>query len=113
MRKTIISVLLASSALVAGDAASVYRPGLLLPANGKAIYTMVCAKCHGANGEEIAFKGSKAIKGMDTATLSKELKDYRYGSINKYGYGALMKSALVDLSWDEIDAVSEYVHSLK
>ncbi len=113
MKKTILSVLLASVTLVAGDAASVYKPGVLLPTNGKLIYTKKCATCHGDNGEKIAFEGSVAIAGMDTATLAKELKDYRYGSVNKYGYGALMKSTLVDLSWDEIDAVSAYVNGLK
>ena len=113
MKKTILSVLLASTTLLAGDAASVYKPGLLLPPNGEAIYKMVCAKCHGATGKDSAFKGSGAIAGMDAAKLAKELKDYRYGSINKYGYGALMKTSLTDLSWDELDAVSEYVHGLK
>jgi len=113
MKKTIISVLLASATLVAGDAASVYKPGMLLPANGEAIYKKDCAQCHGDNGEKIAFEGSIAITGLDKTKLAKELKDYRYGSVNKYGYGALMKSVLVDLSWDELDAVSAYVNGLK
>jgi cytochrome c553 len=46
---------------------------------------------------------------MDTATLAKELKAYRFGSVNKYGYGALMKSTLIDLSYEEIDALAEYI----
>jgi len=113
MKKTIISVLLASSALVAGDAASVYKSGVLLPANGEVIYKGQCAKCHGDNGEKIAFEGSIAIAGSETTKMAQELKDYRYGSINKYGYGALMKTILTDLSWDEIDAVAAYVNGLK
>ena len=113
MKKTILSALLVSVTLVAGDAASVYKSGILLPADGPAIYKKKCATCHGDNGEKIAFKGSVAITGMDTAKLAKELKDYRYGSINKYGYGAQMKSVLADLSWDEIDAVAAYVNGLK
>lgn len=106
-------MLLVSATLVAGDAASAYKTGMLLPAKGEVIFKKQCATCHGDNGEKSAFEGSGAITGMDTATLSKELKDYRYGSINKYGYGALMKSVLTDLSWDEIDAVSAYVNGLK
>ena len=113
MKKTILSILVVGVTLVAGDAASVYKPGVLLPPNGEAIYKMVCASCHGDKGEKIAFEGSVAIAGMDTAKLAKELKDYRYGSVNKYGYGALMKSKLVDLSWDEIDALAAYVNGLK
>jgi cytochrome c553 len=113
MKKTIISTLLVGITLVAGDAASVYKSGVLLPVNGEAIYKKQCATCHGDNGEKIAFEGSVAITGMDKIKLAKELKDYRYGSINKYGYGALMKSVLADLSWDEIDGVSAYVNGLK
>jgi cytochrome c553 len=113
MKKTILSMLLASVTLVAADAASVYKSGLMLPANGEVIYKKQCATCHGDSGEKIAFEGSVAITGMDAATLAKELIDYRYGSINKYGYGAQMKSVLADLSWDELDAVSAYVNGLK
>jgi hypothetical protein len=38
MKKTILSALLVSVTLVAGDAASVYKSGVLLPADGSAIY---------------------------------------------------------------------------
>lgn len=121
MKKILLSVLLASVTLMAADAASVYRSGLLLPANGAVIYEKQCATCHGEKGEKSAFKqslsaGGKesvAIGGMDTEKLAKELKDYKYGSINKYGYGAQMKGVLVDLSWEEIDAIAKYVNGLK
>ncbi|MCX6077576.1 MAG: cytochrome c [Campylobacterales bacterium] len=113
MKKIILSALVASVTLIAADSAAVYKSGLLLPANGAAIYKKNCALCHGEKGEKIAFEGSIAIAGMDKVKHAKELKDYRYGSINKYGYGAQMKGKLVDLSWDEIDAVAEYVQGLK
>ena len=113
MKKTILSLLFASAALMASDAASVYKPGLMLPANGAEIYKQVCAVCHGDNGKKIAFEGSIAIAGLEATKLAKELKDYRYGSVNKYGYGALMKSVLVDLSWDEVDAVAKHINGLK
>ncbi|MCW8837766.1 MAG: c-type cytochrome [Thiovulaceae bacterium] len=113
MKKVLLSMLVASVTLMASDAASVYKTGVLLPPDGPVIYKKQCAVCHGENGKRIAFKGSIEIAGMDADKLAKELKDYRYGSINKYGYGAQMKSALVDLSWDEIDAVAKYVNGLK
>ncbi|MCX6052261.1 MAG: cytochrome c [Campylobacterales bacterium] len=113
MKKIILSVLVASVTLIAADSATVYKSGLLLPANGAAIYKKQCSSCHGEKGEKIAFQGSIAIAGMDKVKHAKELKDYRYGSINKYGYGAQMKDRLTELSWDEIDAVSEYVQGLK
>ena len=114
MKKIILYTLVAGATLMAADSASVYKPGVLLPANGEAIYKKVCIQCHSADGKQTSFEGSSRIKyapinGMDAKKLAKELKDYRYGSVNKYGYGALMKSTLVDLSYEEIDALAEYI----
>ncbi|MCK9490698.1 MAG: c-type cytochrome [Sulfurimonas sp.] len=114
MRKIILSALVASATLLAADSAAVYKPGLLLPANGEAIYKHDCIQCHGADGKQTSDTGLSRIvyapiTGLDAAKLAKELKDYRYGSLNKYGYGALMKTTLVDLSYEEIDALAEYI----
>ena len=125
MKKSILSILLASVALVASNSASVYKSGLLLPANGKVIYERQCSNCHGVNGNKTSFEGSSRvtyskISSRDTKNLAKELKEYRggvkskdYQPLNKYGYGALMRSATKDLSWDELDAVAKYVNGLK
>jgi len=60
------------------------------------------------------------IAGMDAAKVAQDLKEYRggvkskdYQPLNKYGYGAIMRSATKDLSWEEIDAVAKYVSELK
>ncbi len=125
MKKIIFSMLLLSVALVASNSASVYKSGLLLPANGKVIYERQCASCHGDDGMRTSFTGSSRItyskiSGMNTETIAKDLKNYRggvksknYQPFNKYGYGALMRSVTADLSWDEIDAVAKYVNDLK
>ena len=55
MKKIILSALVASATLIAADSAAVYKLGLLLPANGAAIYKKQCASCHGEKGEKIAF----------------------------------------------------------
>ena len=114
MKKIILSVLVAGATLMAADSASVYKSGVLLPANGEAIYKKVCIQCHSADGKQTSYRGSSkieyaAINGMDATKLAQELKDYRYGSVNKYGYGALMKSTLIDLSYEEIDALAKYI----
>ena len=114
MKKIIICALITSATLMAADSASVYKSGVLLPANGEAIYKKECIQCHSADGKQTTFEGSSRVKyapinGLDAVKLAKELKDYRFGSVNKYGYGALMKSSLVDLSYEEIDALSEYI----
>lgn len=114
MKKIILSVLVAGATLMAADSAPMYKSGVLLPANGEAIYKKDCIQCHSADGKQTTYTGSSRVEyapinGLDSATLAKELKDYRFGSVNKYGYGALMKSTLVDLSYEEIDALAEYI----
>ncbi len=116
MKKIILSTLIAGATLMAADSASVYKSGVLLPANGEAIYKKDCIQCHSADGKQIKYTGSSRIEyapinGLDAAKLAQELKDYRFGRINKYGYGALMKSTLADLSYEEIDALAEYISS--
>jgi len=114
MKKIILSALVLSATLMAADGASVYKSGVLLPANGEAIYKKDCIQCHAADGQQTSFEGSSRVKyapisGLNAADLAKELKAYRFGRVNKYGYGALMKSSLADLSYEEIDALSEYI----
>ena len=115
MKKIILCALVASATLMAADA-PIYKTGVLLPANGEAIYKQECIQCHSADGKQTKmFETSTVvyapITGLETAALATELKGYRYGSVNKYGYGAMMKSALVDLSYEEIDALSQYITS--
>jgi cytochrome c553 len=114
MKKIILSALIAGATLMAADSAPMYKAGVLLPANGEAIYKTTCIQCHSADGKQTSYSGSSRIEyapinGLNAATLAKELKDYRYGSVNKYCYGALMKSTLIDLSYEEIDALAEYI----
>lgn len=116
MKKIIISALIASATLMAADSAPMYKSGVLLPANGEAIYKKECTICHGMDGKQTTMESSTRvtyapINGLDATKLAQELKLYRLGTdkMNKYGYGALMKSVLVDLSYEEIDALSEYI----
>lgn len=123
MKKIILSMVLVSVSLVAADnSRAVYKPGLMLPPQADLIYQKQCATCHGDKGMtmdhvyEDKIKGKKiVIAGMATESIVKDLRAYRDAETpySKYGLGALMKSATADLSWDEIDAVAEYVNGLK
>jgi len=125
MKKIVLSMLLASIGLFASDVAVPYKSGLLLPPQADKIYEKECTLCHGKDGKQTSYTGlTKSaydkISGMDMIELAKILKEYRsgikskdYGPLNKYGYGALMKSVMKDLSWEEIDALALYVSSLK
>jgi len=124
MKKIIFPMLLVSIGLVAAEAP--YKPGLLLAPQGDKIFAQKCTTCHGVDGKQTSFSGFPEgikyaeIAGMDAKELAKTIKEYRggieaedYAPLNKYGYGAAMKSPTRDLSWDEIDAVAEYISNLK
>ena len=126
MKKIILSVLLASvtsvSLVAADDSRAVYKPGVLLPPQPDLIYKKQCASCHGENGRDMdhaytdKMPGVKiVIAGMDREQVVKDLRAYRDAETpySKYGLGALMKSSTADLSWEEIDAVANYVNLLK
>ena len=126
MKKIVLPILLATIGIMASEGTVPYKSGLLLTPQADKIYASECASCHGTDGKQTRFKGSPevinyaAIAGMDTATLATTLKEYRggvkskdYQSLNKYGYGMLMKTVMTDLSWDEIDALAKYINNLK
>jgi cytochrome c553 len=124
MKKIILPMLLVSIGLVAAEAP--YKPGLLLAPQGDKIYAQECATCHGVDAKATSFTGfPEGVKyaelaGQDAKVLAKTIKEYRggiedqdYAPLNKYGFGAAMAAPTRDLSWDEIDAVAEYISTLK
>ena len=130
MKRIIFSILFTSAALLAFEADSVpdsvYKSGMLLPPKGDVIYKRQCAICHGNDGKQTSFKGSAKnityapIAGWEVSRLSKELREYKsgiadkdYTQVNKSGYGAIMRSATIDLSIKELDSVAKYINGLK
>ena len=84
----------------------------LAMADGAALYKK-CAGCHGAKAEKPALGKSAVIAGLDVATLEKDLKGYKAGTLNKNGMGMLMKGQVTALSDADIKALAEYIHGLK
>ncbi len=126
MKRVILSILLATIGLVAAEGEVPYAIGLKLKPQPAKIYAMECARCHGKDGKQTSYKGFPSvikygkIAGRDAAELAKTIKEYRggvkskdYSPLNKYGYGAAMKAPTRDLSWEEIDAVAQYISNLK
>ncbi|NPA03983.1 MAG: c-type cytochrome [Epsilonproteobacteria bacterium] len=82
------------------------------PEKGKTLFVK-CASCHGPKGERHALGKSAVIAGMDKDELIKILKEYKEGTLNKYGMGALMKGQVADLSDKDIADLAAYISSLK
>jgi cytochrome c553 len=98
MKKTVVLVaLLAAMGLMAADGAQLYKK---------------CMSCHGASAEKKALGKSAAIANWSVEQNVAALKGYKDGSYGGPMKG-LMKGQVANYTDEEIQAVSEYVVSLK
>ena len=81
----------------------------LMAADGAAIYKTKCANCHGAQGEKHANGKSVPIKDMTKDEVYQALKEYKAGTRDAHGLGALMKAQVANMSDEELKAVSDYI----
>ncbi|NOZ90713.1 MAG: c-type cytochrome [Epsilonproteobacteria bacterium] len=72
-----------------------------------------CAGCHGKNGKMKALGKSEVIAGQSKDDLVKKIGEYKAGTRNVAGMGALMKGQVAGLSDADIDAIATYVSGLK
>ncbi len=79
--------------------------------DGKAIFAK-CAGCHGADGKTKALGKSEIISGQSEADLEKKITEYKAGTRNTKGMGALMKGQVGGLSDAEVKAVATYISGL-
>ncbi len=85
---------------------------MLSAADGAGLYKK-CAACHGMHGEKKALGKSDVINTMSKEELITSLKDYKAGTRNTKGMGALMKGQVASYDEAQITAVSEYISSMK
>lgn len=79
--------------------------------DGKALFAK-CAGCHGADGKTKALGKSEIIAGQAEADLEKKITEYKAGTRNTNGMGALMKGQVAGLSDADIKAVATYISGL-
>ncbi|UFH60653.1 c-type cytochrome [Sulfurovum mangrovi] len=75
---------------------------------GKALYAK-CASCHGADGKTKALGKSEVLAGQSAADLETKIAEYKAGTRNVAGMGALMKGQVATMSDEDIKAVSAYI----
>lgn len=83
----------------------------MFAADGATVYKK-CIACHGQKAEKVFNNKVPALTSLDTAALVEGIKSYKTGA-NKYGMGAMMKPIANPLKDDEIQAVAEYIQTLK
>jgi len=84
----------------------------LSAADGSALYQK-CAACHGQKGEKAALGKSEVISGWKSDKTLDALKEYKAGTRNTKGMGALMKGQTAALSDADMKALSDYIATLK
>ena len=75
---------------------------------GKALYAK-CAACHGADGKNPALNKSAIIAGQSAADLETKILEYKAGTRDVNGMGAMMKVQVATMSDEDIKAVSAYI----
>lgn len=78
---------------------------------GEAVYAK-CAGCHGKDGKTKALGKSEVIAGQSAAEIEKKMAEYKAGTRDVAGMGALMKGQVASMSDDDIKAVSAYISAL-
>ena len=91
------------SAFAAGDAPKVAKPDLV---KGEALYTAVCAACHGADGNS-AIAANPKLSAQHPEYLVKQLHEFKSGKRNN----AIMKGFASALSDDDMRNISYWVAS--
>ena len=71
-----------------------------------------CSGCHGADGKTKALGKSPVIAGLAKDDLVTMLKEYKAGTRNVAGMGALMKGQVATMSDADIEAVSAHISAL-
>ncbi len=79
--------------------------------DGAAAYA-ACSSCHGADGKTAALGKSAVIAGQSAADIESKLKEYKAGTRDVTGNGALMKGQVANLSDDQIKALADYISKL-
>ncbi|MDQ1325012.1 MAG: hypothetical protein QG564_136 [Campylobacterota bacterium] len=72
-----------------------------------------CTGCHGQDGKTKALGKSEIIAGQSEANLVASMNEYKAGTRNVSGMGALMKSQMDTVSDEEIKAIAAYISSIK
>jgi len=72
-----------------------------------------CAGCHGKDGKMKALGKSEVIAGQSKEDLINKIKEYKAGTRNVAGMGALMKGQVNSLSDADIEAIATYLAGLK
>lgn len=85
---------------------------MLSAADGGALYQK-CGACHGLKGEKAALGKSEVISGWSADKTLAALKEYKAGTRNVHGMGAMMKGQVAAMNDADMKALSDHIAGLK
>lgn len=100
MKKFLLVCMLSAVSLLAADGATLYKK---------------CIACHGKDGDRIP-PGSKATTTINASSKEKiveDLKGYKAKTLNQFGAGPIMFGQSANLSEADMQALADYIVSLK
>ncbi|MBM0636710.1 c-type cytochrome [Campylobacter sp. VicNov18] len=72
-----------------------------------------CAVCHGAKADKVYLNKVPALNTLSSEEITQALKEYKAGTRNKFGQGIIMKTQLASLSEADLQAIAQYIETLK
>ena len=75
-------------------------------------YATRCAACHGTRGEISALQKADPIAQTPYETAYDLLRQYRAGTLNQHGLGALMKGRVADMNDNELAQIACLISKL-
>ena len=111
MRKITLLFMLVSLLVFTANAQEDNKTSKKLPGDnglGEAVYAK-CSGCHGKLGKTKALGKSELIAGQNSADIESKLIDYKAKKLDIAGMGALMTTQVINLSAEDIRAVSAYI----
>ncbi|MDO5045688.1 c-type cytochrome [Campylobacter sp.] len=97
--------------LIASGVASLLASSLFA-ADGATIYKK-CVACHGPKAEKVFLNKVPALNTLSAEEMVEALKGYKAGTLNKFNSAAMMKPIVGPMSEADMQAVSEYIKTLK
>jgi cytochrome c553 len=77
---------------------------------GKELYNSKCASCHGIDGERSYMNKIRPVVMIDSDERLKTLLSYKDShSLDKYGYGAVMRLPLKVIKHKDLEKINEYI----
>ena len=89
---------------------------LSFAADGEAVYKK-CIACHGQKADTVYLGKVPALNTFDKDYIVSNMKAYKEGTVEggkgKFAMGAVMKAQMATVSEEDMNAVADYIQTLK